>query len=240
MSTMDESDVPLVTLRLAEGLLDYCASSAAHRAFPLDVDADGQPHAGDDVAGGAHPVPLGVVFDKLLADELAIEEEFAETGYMLLMPLRKGLVLSADDDGHVECVCTAIIEDAYGSSFSIEFGVPFVDRLVGGNAQRPLADRIRVLTYLVRLGCQVVRLDGDTIRVDGDPVGFLRSTVRVLGQLVRLARQEQGDHAGDATQRADPADDHIRDIPSIHKPNATNTNTTARTETLADREGETQ
>ncbi|RYN12655.1 hypothetical protein PG2006B_1121 [Bifidobacterium animalis subsp. animalis] len=231
------SNVSLLTLRLAEGLLDYCASSAAHGAFPLDVYADGQPHTGDDVAGRAHAVPSGVVFDKLLADEIAVEEEFSEAGYMLLMPLRKGLVLSADGDGHVECVCTAIIEDAYGSGFGIEFGVPFVDRLIGGNAQRPLADRIRVLTYLVRLGCQVVRLDGDTIRIDGDPVGFLSRTVRLLGQLVRFGRLQQGDHTGDTAQSTNPADEQIRNTPSIHDTNATNTNTATCAEALASKEG---
>lgn len=60
----------------------------------------------------------------------------------------------------------------------------------------------------------------------------------LAGEIVRLARLEQGDHAGDPTQRSDRADDHIRDIPSVHDTNATNTNATAHTEAFASKEGE--
>ncbi len=47
---------------------------------------------------------------------------------------------------------------------------------------------------------------------------------------------KEGDHTRDTTQRTDGTDNQIHDIPSIHKPNATNT--TARTEALASKEGE--
>lgn len=101
-------------------------------------------------------------------------------------------------------------------------------------------DQQRDLSGIVRADVREHDLAGGGVPCHGE---IHHAILRVLpdglaGKLVRLTRLEQGDHTGDATQRADPTDDHIRDIPSIHKPNATNTNTTARTEALASKEGE--
>ena len=83
-----------------------------------------------------------------------------------------------------------------------------MDRLVGGDGQRPLADRVRVCSYLVRLSCKAVGLLGGTLRFDGDPVGFLGRAVRLLRELVAMARLEQGDTSGDtANQSRDGAND---------------------------------
>ena len=97
----------------------------------------------------------------------------------------------------------AVVEQEDGRRFAIEFNPPFVDRLIRGNAQRPLADRIRVCAYLVRLAGKTVGLLGDPLRVSGDPIGFLRNTVRLLREQIRLTRLEQGEDAATAAKQTD-------------------------------------
>jgi len=97
-----------------------------------------------------------------------------------------------------------------------------VDRLVGGDGQRPLADRVRVCSYLVRLSCKAVGLLGGTLRFDGDPVGFLSRAVRLLRELVAMACLEQGDTSGDtANQSRDGAND-AGDRIDVHSIDSTN------------------
>ena len=138
--------------------------------------------------------------------------------------------------------------------------LPFGDKLrngdthmaSGGNGIEPtrgvygvdsLAERRPVhqqsdLLGVVRADVREHDLTGVTVPRHGE---IHHAILRVLpddlaGELVRIMRLEEGNHTSDATQRTNPTDDHIRDIPSIHKPNATNT--TARTEALASKEGE--
>lgn len=54
---------------------------------------------------------------------------------------------------------------------------------------------------------------GGLLRFDGDPVGFLSRAVRLLRELVAMARLEQGDTSGDTANQsrdgANDAGDHI-------------------------------
>ena len=122
--------------------------------------------------------------------------------------LRNGLVFKADEHMNVSCDVAAIVDKKDGGSFSIILDPPLVNRLVGGDCQRPLADRVRVCSYLVRFAGKVVGVFGDPLRVGGDPVGFFRRVVGVLGELVSSMRLEQGDTSGDtANQSRDGAND---------------------------------
>ena len=115
----------------------------------------------------------------------------------------------------------------------------------GVQGREPLSERWPVhqqsdLLGVVRADVREHDLTGVTVPRHGE---IHHAILRVLpdgltSELVRFTRLEEGNHTSDATQRTNPTDDHIRDIPSIHKPKTTNTNTTAHTEALASKEGE--
>ena len=130
---------------------------------------------------GVQTVDTGLVFEYLLGEELAFERDLSERRNLVDVPLRNGLVFATDEHGHVSCHVGAIVDKEDGRGFSIVFDPPLVDRLVGGDGQRPLADRVRVCSYLVRLSCKAVGLLGGTLRFDSDPVGFLSGGDRRSG-----------------------------------------------------------
>lgn len=205
----------LMSLGIGEALLDLVASSAAQLGRIDDMDVDLASAASDESEAGlrVQTVDTSLVFEYLLREELIFEYDLAERRNLIDMPLRNGLVFVADEHLHVSCHVGAVIDQEDGRSVSIVPDPPLVDRLVGGDRQRPLADRVRVCSYLVRLSCKVVGLLGDPLRVDGDPVGFLRRSVGILRQLVAAMRLEQGDATGDA---ADRGQDETDDVEPIH------------------------
>ena len=196
-------------LAVGQALLDFVVASGAELRSVSDVDlhATGSTSDERDVGLGVQTVDTGLVFEYLLGEELAFERDLSD------VPLRNGLVFVTDEHGHVSCHVGAIVDKEDGRGFSIVFDPPLVDRLVGGDGQRPLADRVRVCSYLVRLSCKAVGLLGGTLRFDGDPVGFLGRAVRLLRELVAMARLEQGDTSGDTANQsrdgANDAGDHI-------------------------------
>ena len=193
-------------LAVGQALLDFVVASGAELRSVSDVDlhATGSTSDERDVGLGVQTVDTGLVFEYLLGEELAFERDLSERCNLVDVPLRNGLVFVTDEHGHVSCHVGAIVDKE---------DPPLVDRLVGGDGQRPLADRVRVCSYLVRLSCKAVGLLGGTLRFDGDPVGFLGRAVRLLRELVAMARLEQGDTSGDTANQsrdgANDAGDHI-------------------------------
>ena len=169
-----------MALAVGQAMLDRIAASAPELSGVGDMDGDVIPADPDvDEPGtGVEPVDGTLVFDYLLREQLVLERDLAERGYFIDDPVHDGLVFVTDEHVNVRCFVGAVVEQEDGRRFAIEFTPPFVDRLIRGNAQRPLADRIRVCAYLVRLAGKTVGLLGDPLRVSGDPVGFLRNTVR--------------------------------------------------------------
>ena len=200
------SGVDSMSLSCGQALLDFVAASAAEFGGVGDMHGDvacaWEKH--EETGSGVQTADSALLFDYLLDEELAFEGDLAERGYFLDLPLRNGLVFTTDEDLNVSCQIGAIVDQEDGRGFSIVFDPPLVDGLVGGDTQRPLADRVRVCCYLVRLACKAVGLLGEPLRINGDPVGFFRDAVGRLGQLVVLERLEQCGAAGDA---ADDADD---------------------------------
>ena len=194
-----------MALAVGQAMLDRIAASAPELSGVGDMDGDVIPADPDvDEPGtGVEPVDGTLVFDYLLREQLVLERDLAERGYFIDDPVHDGLVFVTDEHVNVRCFVGAVVEQEDGRRFAIEFTPPFVDRLIRGNAQRPLADRIRVCAYLVRLAGKTVGLLGDPLRVSGDPVGFLRNTVRLLREQSRLARLEQGEDAATAAKQTD-------------------------------------
>lgn len=195
-----------MSLAVGQALLDFVVASRAELRGVDDVDRHMAGSASEvgEAGLGVQTVDAGLVFEYLLGEELAFERDLSERRNLVDVPLRNGLVFETDEHGHVSCYVGAIVDKEDGRGFSIVFDPPLVDRLVGGDGQRPLADRVRVCSYLVRLSCKAVGSLGGTLRFGGDPVGFLGRAVRLLRELVAMARLEQGDASGDSA-------DHARD-----------------------------
>ncbi|MBW3093376.1 hypothetical protein KIH79_10685 [Bifidobacterium sp. 82T10] len=205
-----------MALAIGEALLDLVVSSAPELARVDDMDGDGIRALAEVVepaTPGIEPVYGTLVFDYLLREQLVLERDLTERRNAADMPIHDGLVFVTDDHMHVHCFVGAIVHQENGGQLAIEFHPPFVGELIRGNAQRPLADRIRVGTYLVRLAGKVIGLFGDPLRVTGDPVGFFRQTVRFLRDLVRTARLEQGDSTSEPAQSADGAAKGTDNVP---------------------------
>ena len=181
-------------LAVGQALLDLSVASAAQFGGVCDVysDAACSDVGKEEAVSGVDGVDLGLVFDYLLGEELAFERDLAERHCLVDARLRNGRVFKADEHMNVSCDVAAIVDKEDGGSFSIVLDPPLVNRLVGGDCQRPLAD---------------------PLRVGGDPVGFFRRVVGVLGELVSSMRLEQGDTSGDTANQsrdgANDAGDHI-------------------------------
>lgn len=213
-----------MAVAVGEALLNLIVASAPELGCVDDVDGDviASDTDEDEAAIRVEPVDGTLVFDYLMQEQLVFECDLAERRHLIDAPVRDGLVFVTDEHMNVRCFMGAVVDQEHRRSFTIEFDPPFVDRLIGGNAQRPLADRIRVCAYLVRLAGKAVGILGEPLRVTGDPVGFLRRAVRDLRELIRLARQQQSDaaahtagHTADGTARG-PEQIPIHDTDSIH------------------------
>lgn len=199
-------------LRFAEALLGYFGSSHAEFARPDDVDLN--PEVGGSVDSTSR-IPYRL-FENLLSEEIALENDLVESGYALFTGFHYGFVFVPDNDGNIVCKEGAVIPDREAGSFVIELCRPVIFRLIGSDAERPLADRIRVVAYLVCLGCQCVGISRSF-------VGFLGEGVCVLRELVRLARLENGDDGCDEpyaaeNDRADIGPVHKSNLPRQHNP----------------------
>lgn len=214
-----------VTVSVGEALLDFLAASAPELSGVSEVDGYviSSDSNVDESTTGIEPVDGTLVFGYLLHEQLIFERNLTECRYLIDMPVHDGLVFVTDEDMNVRCFMGAIVYQEDDRRFSIEFNPPFVDHLIGGNAQRPLADRIRVCAYLVRLAGKAVGILGEPLRVTGDPVGFLRRAVRLLRELVRLARLQDRDNGCD---NSGPAADGTASRPEhipIHDTDSTHT-----------------
>ena len=150
-------------LAVGQALLDFVVASRAELRSVSDVNRHmtGSTSEVGEAGLGVQTVDTGLVFEYLLREELAFERDLSERRNLVDVPLRNGLVFETDEHGHVSCHVGAIVDKEDGRGFSIVFDPPLVDRLVGGDGQRPLADRVRVCSYLVRLSCKaVVLLEG--------------------------------------------------------------------------------
>ena len=211
-----------MALAIGEALLDLVASAAPELCGVGDVNDDAiSSDACVEESVGVQPVDGTLVFDYLLHEQLVLELYLAERRCIVDSTVAEGLVLVTDEHMNVRCFVGAVIDQEDGGRFGIEFDPPFVDRLIGGNSQCPLADRVRVCTYLVRIAGKAVGVLGQPLRVSGDPVGFLRHAVSALRELVRLARLEQCDETGARTERASNCGERGPEHIPIHNPHHT-------------------
>lgn len=212
-----------IVLGLAEGLLDLLASSGPELSGPHDVNDDPHsctPEEAHAVISGVNPSDVFRVGSYLLAQEVAAERELLETGKLIDVTFRHGVVCSSNDGEHVLCRVGAVVDQEDGRTLVVELDAPVADGLVGCDGQRLLTDRVRIATYLVRLGCKAVCRLGDREGLVGNPVGFLREAIRLLRELVGCMRVVQGDDGRDASQdpccHSDASDDDGYPLREVH------------------------
>lgn len=159
-------------LAVGQALLDFVVASRAELRSVSDVNRHmtGSTSEVGEAGLGVQTVDTGLVFEYLLGEELAFERDLSERHNLVDVPLRNGLVFATDEHGHVSCHVGAIVDKEDGRGFSIVFDPPLVDRLVGGDGQRPLADRVRVCSISFafparRLACSAARFDSTAIRL---------------------------------------------------------------------------
>ncbi|KFI92473.1 hypothetical protein BISA_0875 [Bifidobacterium saguini DSM 23967] len=213
------------SLRIAEALLAFQAAVHPELTDPCDTDGHLDPRS----AVKPIAVPTGVL-TQLVEHERRIELEYADCGYQGGMPFRYDLALMMDYDMNVTCVESAIIDDTENGTFGIVLSRPMVDGLIQASRERPLGDKVRLFSYLVRMTCQLVGGLRGLEGFGGDAVCFFRSVVRILHELVGFARLEQGDDAGypaDGTDRtADGTESGPEDTP-IHNTDSSRAGNTA-------------
>ncbi|KAB5608384.1 hypothetical protein [Bifidobacterium jacchi] len=195
----------------ADSLVDYMVSVHPELADPRYVDLDLEPY-GKTVEESWVEFPL--LFDDLLDRAGHVEAQYAKTSYMVEPGVDYCCVSRPNRDGDIVSSMCAVVAKDDGSTVILDPNRPIVYGLVSANPERPLRDLIGVQSYLVRVF-------GDAVGRPGFTVGRLGQLVGTLRDLVRLARVDEGDDAGDgAEQAADRAEPGPEQIP-IHEPNTT-------------------
>ncbi len=184
----DLSSAVLLADDLLGGIVAAYPEFAGERDMHLDLETG---PAVDDQPSGRGAPEFGGVPGEIIRHERGIERQLAEAGYYVLPRIGERNVLKTEDDGHVRCLIGGFVDDDDLSGITVVCATPVVYRLVGANRQRPLADLIRLVRFLVRLGGNFF---GRSCECDA----FLGHGVGVLRELVRRARLDQGEAADDA------------------------------------------
>lgn len=153
-----------------------------HRLHSLTVP----PRDESTTRADSRPVrPAPYLFDVLLDRALHVEHHLAERCHI---PGRTGISYDmasyVDDDGGLHSGVCAVV-DADGDPIIVNLEHPSIADVVLGDVQRPLRDRVRVASELVRIYRDAVCLLGLPQGCRGQVVAGLGEAVGLLGELVR-------------------------------------------------------
>lgn len=190
---------------VAQSLLDYVASRHAKWGLPLDVE--------DDFSVFSVPENDSLAADSRLTDMACgclieafrqVEVQLAESGQVLGFNSPNGVAFALGDNGEVHCVVGAVVCDSSGLDPSLiaELDSPFVDQIISASLQRPTADTVRILCYLIGVFCSKVSPFGS---IQAFSSGFVRNFSKTVGALrIVLAHHSntQADHAPSINTRA--------------------------------------
>ena len=199
----------LTAITVAEAVLEYASAVCAKLGSPADSDLSGDASTSKHLPSVKFSSSVDLLlFDNLLNQQRSMEREFTETGYAAFPAFSQCLTCSTNSDGHITCTVGAVVHNTDLGSVVIKFYLPIIDRLVGTHVDRPLADKLRVCTYLVSLASQAVSSDSNA-------VSFLTHACGTLRELIRLTRLQE---SNSAQQDTNSADDQATNIQPIHKP----------------------
>lgn len=193
----------MLPVSVAQSLLDYVASRHAKWGLPLDVE--------DDFSVFSAPENDSVTADSRLTDMACgcllqafrqVEVQLAESGQTLGFNSPNGVAFALGDNGKVHCVVGTVIRDSSDPDPSLiaELDSPFVDQIISASLQRPTADTVRILCYLVGVFCSKVSPFGS---VQAFSSGFVRNFSKTVGALrIVLAHHSntQADHADSSSR----------------------------------------
>ena len=188
---------------VAQSLLDYVASRHTKWGLPLDME--------DDFPVLAAPENDSLAADSRLIDMACgcliqafrqVEVQLAESGQVLGFNSPNGVAFALGDNGKVHCVVGTVIRDSSDPDPSLiaELDSPFVDQIISASLQRPTADTVRILCYLIGVFCSKVSPFGS---IQAFSSGFVRNFSKTVGALrIVLAHHSntQADHADSSSR----------------------------------------
>ena len=190
---------------VAQDLLDYVAARHAKWGLPLDVE--------DDFSVFSAPENDSVTADSRLTDMACgclieafrqVEVQLAESGQVLGFNSPNGVAFALGDNGEVHCVVGTVVCDSSGPDPSLiaELDSPFVDQIISASLQRPTADTVRILCYLVGVFCSKVSPFGSVQAFSSGFVSNFSKTVSALRIVMAHHSNTQADHAPSINTRA--------------------------------------
>lgn len=188
---------------VAQSLLDYVASRHAKWGLPLDVE--------DDFSVFSAPENDSVTADSRLTDMACgcllqafrqVEVQLAESGQAIGLNSTDWVAFAFGDNGEVHCVVGAVVCDSSDPDLSLvaELDSPIVDQIIHASLQRPAADTVRILGYLVGVFCSKVSPFGSVQAFSGGFVSNFSKTVSALRVVMARYSNTQADHADSSSR----------------------------------------
>ena len=193
----------MLPVSVAQSLLDYVASRHAKWGLPLDVE--------DDFSVFSAPENDSLAADSRLIDMACgcliqafrqVEVQLAESGQVLGFNSPNGVAFALGDNGEVRCVVGAVVCDSSGPDRRLiaELDSLFVDQIISASLQRPAADAVRILCYLVGVFCSQVSPFGSVQAFSGGFVSNFSKTVSALRIVMAHHSNTQADHADSSSR----------------------------------------
>ena len=207
---------------VAQSLLDYVASRHAKWGLPLDVE--------DDFSVFSAPENDSLAADSRLIDMACgclvkafrqVEVQLAESGQAIGLNSTDGVAFAFGDNGEVHCVVGAVVCDSSGPDPSLvaELDSPFVDQIISASLQRPTADTVRILGYLVGVFCSQVSPFGSVQAFSSGFVSNFSKTVGALRIVMARYSNTQADHADSSSRdEGNQGDIHASSISTSASP----------------------
>ena len=188
---------------VAQSLLDYVASRHTKWGLPLDMEYD--------FPGLTAPENDSLAADSRLIDMACrcliqafrqVEVQLAESGQVLGFNSPNGVAFALGGGGEVHCVVGTVVCDSSGPDRRLiaELDSPFVDQIISASLQRPTADTVRILCYLVGVFCSKVSPFGSVQAFSSGFVSNFSKTVSALRIVMAHHSNTQADHADSSSR----------------------------------------
>lgn len=138
----------------------------------------------------------GYLIEMFLKHAADVETNLIKTGHFLTETVRYRTAFTLDEDGNVKSIMGAAIPNSDGTIVVINLDLPFVDEIVRGCCERPIADRVCVFSQFVRFFRDAVGFHGS---VEAFPSGFVSGFGKAIGLLtdaIRVCRAQQAAGSG--------------------------------------------
>ena len=193
----------MLSVFVAQALLDYVAARHTKWGLPLDVE--------DDFSVFSAPENDSLITDSRLTDMACgclikafrqVEVQLAESGQALSFNNPNGAAFALGDNGEVHCIVGTVICDSSNPDRSLiaELDSPFVDQIIHASLQRPTADTVRILGYLVGVFCSKVSPFGSVQAFPGGFVSNFSKTVSALRIVMAHYSNTQADHTDSSSR----------------------------------------